>query len=209
MEEPAPTVYLVDDDPDLLKALARLLQSAEMKVAAFASAQEFLDGHDRSAPGCLVLDLAMPGLNGLQLQQALEQQASPLPIVFLTGRGDIATTVQAMKHGATDFLTKPVDDTELLAAIQEALDTDRLRRRTSVERERTAHCLATLTERERQVLELIVAGKLNKQIAAELGTVEKTIKFHRANLMRKMQVRVVADLVKLAERAGVGPAPER
>jgi FixJ family two-component response regulator len=207
MDEPAPTVYLVDDDPDLLRALARLLQSAEMKVATFASAQEFLDGHDRSAPGCVVLDLAMPGLNGLQLQQALEQEASALPIVFLTGRGDIATTVQAMKHGATDFLTKPVDDTELLAAIQEALATDRQRRRTSVERERTARCLAALTERERQVLELIVAGKLNKQIAADLGTVEKTIKFHRANLMRKMGVRVVADLVKLAERAGIGKAP--
>ena len=178
-----------------------------MKVATFASAQEFLDGHDRRAPGCLVLDLAMPGLNGLQLQQALEQQACPLPIVFLTGRGDIAATVQAMKHGATDFLTKPVDDTELLAAIQEALATDRQRRRASVERERTAQCLATLTERERQVLELIVAGKLNKQIAADLGTVEKTIKFHRGNLMRKMDVRVVADLVKLAERAGIGKAP--
>ena len=112
-----------------------------------------------------------------------------------------------MKHGATDFLTKPVDDTELLAAIQEALATDRMRRRTSVDRERAARCLATLTERERQVLELIVAGKLNKQIAADLGTVEKTIKFHRANLMRKMEVRVVADLVKLAERAGIGKAP--
>jgi FixJ family two-component response regulator len=207
MDEPAPTVYLVDDDPDVLKALALLLQSAKMKVASFGSAQEFLDGHDRSAPGCLVLDLAMPGLNGLQLQQALEQEACPLPIVFLTARGDIATTVQAMKHGATDFLTKPVDDTELLAAIQEALATDRMRRRTGVERERAAQCLATLTERERQVLELIVAGKLNKQIAADLGTAERTIKFHRANLMRKMEVRVVADLVKLAERAGIGKAP--
>jgi len=207
MDEPAPTVYLVDDDPDLLKALARLMQSAKMKVATFGSAQEFLDGHDRSAPGCLVLDLAMPGLNGLQLQQALEQEACPLPIVFLTAQGDIATTVQAMKHGATDFLTKPVDDIELLAAIQEALATGRMRRRTSVERERTAQCLATLTERERQVLELIVAGKLNKQIAADLGTVERTIKFHRANLMRKLEVRVVADLVKLAERAGIGKAP--
>jgi len=207
MQEPAPTVYLVDDDPDLLKALARLLQSVEMKVATFASAQEFLEGYDRRSPGCLVLDLAMPGLNGLQLQQALEQEACPLPIVFLTGRGDIAATVQAMKHGATDFLTKPVDDTELLAAIDEALNTDRQRRRTSVERERTAQCLATLTERERQVLELIVAGKLNKQIAADLGTVEKTIKFHRGNLMRKMDVRVVADLVKLAERAGIGKVP--
>jgi FixJ family two-component response regulator len=207
MEEPTPTVYLVDDDPDLLKALARLLQSAGMKVAAYASAQAFLDGHDRSAPGCLVLDLAMPGLNGLQLQQALERQASALPIVFLSGRGDIAATVQAMKHGATDFLTKPVDDTELLAAIQEALAKAQAQRGASAEHARVAMCLASLTLRERQVLEQIVAGRLNKQIAAELGTVERTVKFHRGNLMRKMGVRVVVDLVRLAERAGIGAAP--
>jgi len=208
MEEAAPTVYLVDDDPDLLKALQRLLQSAGMQVTAFASAQEFLRSHDRLAPGCLVLDLALPGLNGLQLQRELERRASPLPIVFLTGRGDIAASVQAMKHGATDFLTKPVDDAELLAAIQEALAADRLRRRAQVERDRITGCLAGLTQRERQVLEQVVAGRMNKQIAGDLGTVEKTIKFHRANLMRKMGVRSVAELVKLAERAGIGAAPD-
>jgi FixJ family two-component response regulator len=209
MEVPEATVYLVDDDPELRKAIERLLDSAGLKVASFASAQQFLATYDRHAPGCLVLDLAMPGLNGLQLQRELEQRASALPIVFLTGRGDIAASVQAMKHGASDFLTKPVDDTELLAAIHEALATDRQRRRGSEERERIAQCLVALTERERQVLEHIVAGRLNKQIAAELGTVEKTVKFHRGNLMRKMGVRVVADLVKLAERAGVGAPPER
>ncbi len=207
MQAPVPTVYLVDDDPDLLKALQRLLLSAGLQATAFASAQAFLDGHDRAAPGCLVLDLSMPGLNGLQLQCELEQLGSPLPIVFLTGRGDIAATVQAMKRGATDFLTKPVDDTELLAAIEEALATDRQRRRSHDERDRIAACLAALTERERQVLQQVVAGRLNKQIAADLGTVEKTIKFHRANLMRKMGVRSVAELVKLAERAGIGAAP--
>ena len=201
MEDAAPTVYLVDDDPDLLKALERLLQSAGLQVIAFASAQEYLHGHDRLAPGCIVLDLSMPGLNGLQLQRELEQRASHLPIVFLTGRGDIAASVQAMKHGATDFLTKPVDDAELLAAIQEALATERQRRGAQAERDRIAECLAGLTERERQVLEQVVAGRLNKQIAADLGTVEKTIKFHRANLMRKMGVRSVADLVNLVERA--------
>jgi FixJ family two-component response regulator len=205
----ASTIYLVDDDADLRKALQRLLESAGLQVAGFASAQEFLAAHDRHAAGCLVLDLSMPGLNGLQLQRELEQMASPLPIVFLTGRGDIASSVQAMKHGATDFLTKPVDDDELLAAVHEALATDRQRRRGSAEREHIAQCLASLTERERQVLEQIVAGRLNKQIAAELGTAEKTIKFHRANLMRKMRVRTVAELVKLAERAGIGAAPER
>lgn len=207
MQAPAPTVYLVDDDPDLLKALQRLLQSAGLQATPFDSAQAFLDGHDRAAPGCLVLDLSMPGLNGLELQRELEQLNSPLPIIFLSGRGDIPATVQAMKHGATDFLTKPVDDTELLAAIQEALATDRRRRRSHDERDRIAERLAALTERERQVLQQVVAGRLNKQIAADLGTVEKTIKFHRANLMRKMGVRSVAALVKLAERASIGAAP--
>ena len=207
MGEPALTVYVVDDDPDLLRAIERLLQSVGLRVATFPSAQLFLEQFDRNAPGCLVLDLALPGLSGLELQRVLEQHASRLPIVFLTGRGDIAHSVQAMKHGAADFLTKPVDDVELIAAIREALARDQALRRASVERERVEKCLATLTERERQVLEQIVAGRLNKQIAAELGTVEKTIKFHRGNLMRKMGVRVVADLVKLAERAGVGSTP--
>lgn len=208
MQALAPTVYLVDDDADLLRALLRLLQAAGLQTVAYASAQAFLQGHDRQAPGCLVLDLSMPGLDGLQLQRELEQRGSPLPILFLSGRGDIPATVQAMKHGATDFLTKPVDDTELLAAIQEALATDRQRRRSHDERERIAERLAALTERERQVLEQVVAGRLNKQIAAELGTVEKTVKFHRANLMHKLGVRSVADLVKLAERAGIGTATD-
>ena len=207
MGEPAPTVYVVDDDPDLLRAIGRLLESVGLRAATYPSAHQFLERYDRSAPGCLVLDLALPVLSGLELQRVLEQQGSPLPIVFLTGRGDIATSVQAMKHGAADFLTKPVDDTELIAAIHEALARDQALRSARLERERLAKCLAALTERERQVLERIVAGRLNKQIAAELGTVEKTIKFHRANLMRKMGVRVVADLVKLAERAGVGRTP--
>lgn len=207
MQAPAPTVYLVDDDPDLLKALQRLLQSAGLQATPFDSAQAFLDGHDRAAPGCLVLDLSMPGLNGLELQRELEQLNSPLPIIFLSGRGDIPATVQAMKHGATDFLTKPVDDTELLAAIQEALATDRRRRRSHDERDRIAERLAALTERERQVLQQVVAGRLNKQIAADLGTVEKTIKFHRANLMRKMGVRSVAELARwMAEAHAPGGA---
>jgi FixJ family two-component response regulator len=204
----APTVYVVDDDPDVLKAIERLLHSIGLAVATFSSPGRFLEEHDPDAPGCLVLDLALPGLNGLELQQVLERQASLLPIIFLTGRGDIASSVQAMKHGAADFLTKPVDDTALIAAIHEALARDQVLRRAHLEQERVAKCLATLTERERQVLELIVAGRLNKQIAALLGTTEKTIKFHRGNLMRKMDVRVIADLVRLAERAGIGPMPK-
>jgi FixJ family two-component response regulator len=207
MREPAPTVYLVDDDPDLLKALERLLESVGLRVTTFLSARQFLDSYDPDAPGCLVLDLELPGFSGLELQRALEQRGSSMPIVFLTGRGDIPASVQAMKHGATDFLTKPVDDTRLIAAIEEALARDEAQRRARAERDLLARRLASLTERERQVLERIVAGRLNKQIAAELGTVEKTVKFHRANLMRKMGVRVAADLVKLAERAGVGRTP--
>ncbi len=207
MDLRAPMVYVVDDDPDLLRALERLLQSAALDVTTFGSGQAFLDEHDRNAPGCLVLDLAMPGLGGLELQRTLERQGSPLPIIFLTGRGDIAKSVEAMKHGAADFLTKPVDDEALLAAIHEALARNRTRRQLSAEREHVSRCLATLTERERQVLERVVAGMLNKQVAAELGTAEKTIKFHRGNLMRKMGVRTVADLVKMAERAGIGQPP--
>jgi FixJ family two-component response regulator len=207
MENQSPTVYLVDDDPDILKAIDRLLQSVGLRVVTFLSPQQFLEDYDRSAPACLVLDLALPGLSGLELQRALEQEASTLPIIFLTGRGDIASSVRAMKHGAADFLTKPVDDTDLIAAIHDALARDKAQRISRSERERVAKSLSSLTERERQVLEKIVAGRLNKQIAADLGTSEKTIKFHRGNLMRKMGVRVVADLVKLAERAGVGSEP--
>ncbi len=206
-KEQVPTVHVVDDDPDLLQAIERLLRSAGLRVATFPSAQRFLDGHHRDIAGCLVLDLAMPGLNGLELQRELERRASILPIVFLTGRGDIAASVQAMKHGATDFLTKPVDDTDLLAAVHEALARDQALRVARSEQDRVAACLASLTGRERQVLDGIVAGRLNKQIAADLGNSVKTIKFHRGNLMRKMGVRVVADLVKLAERAGVGSKP--
>jgi FixJ family two-component response regulator len=146
-------------------------------------------------------------LNGLDVQRVLEQQASVLPIVFLTGRGDIAASVQAMKHGASDFLTKPIEDTALIAAVQEALARDQVVRPAHMERERIGKSLAMLTERERQVFELIVAGRLNKEIAAALGTTEKTIKFHRGNLMRKMGARVVADLVKLADRFGIGSTP--
>jgi len=205
--EPAPIVHVVDDDPDVLKAIGRLLESVGLEVAVFPSPQNFLERFDPNAPGCLVLDLELPGLSGLEVQRILEQQASYLPIIFLTGRGDIAASVQAMKQGASDFLTKPVDDALLIATIRDALARDQSLRPARIERERIAKRLATLTGRERQVLEHIVAGRLNKQIAAALGTVEKTVKFHRANLMRKMGVHVVADLVKLAQRAGIGSTP--
>lgn len=198
------TVHVVDDDPDVLRAVGRLLDSAGLEAATFPSPQAFLEQFDREARGCLVLDLAMPGLSGLDIQRTLEEKGSLLPIVFLTGRGDVASSVQAMKHGAVDFLTKPVDDVTLLAAIEAALLQHDALRRGQADRDRIAACLGSLTPRERQVLEHLVAGRLNKQIAADLGTVEKTIKYHRANLMRKLGVRTFADLVKLAQRAGVG-----
>lgn len=196
MKNTTPAVYVVDDDPEVLSATERLLLSAGYAVTAFDSPQRFLQRFDRRAPGCLVLDLAMPGLSGLELQHELAEQDSLVRVVFLTGRGDIGSTVRAMKHGAVDVLTKPADEAELLAAVRDALQKAR------EEQARAADALAELTARERQVLEQIVSGRLNKQIAADLGTVEKTIKFHRANLMRKLGARSVADLVRLAERAG-------
>jgi len=204
MNNPVPTVYLIDDDSSVLRGLGRLLASAGMKFAAFDSSLAFLQNFDPTAPGCLVLDLAMPGLNGLELQQALAARRSELPIVFLTGHGDIATSVQAMKRGAADFLTKPVDDQALLAAIRDAFEKNRAHRRAREELAQIEQRLATLTAREREVLEHVVGGRPNKQIAAALGTVEKTIKVHRARVMQKMDARTLADLVRLAERAGIG-----
>ena len=199
-----PTVFIVDDDPAVLKSLARLLRSARLDVATFSSPREFLERHDPSASGCLVLDVAMPGLNGLELQEALTTKGSELPIIFLTGHGDIPMSVQAMKRGALDFLTKPVNDEDLLQAVHVAIDKDCLQRQTRAEVTEIQQRLATLTPREREVMEHVISGQLNKQTAADLGTVEKTIKVHRARVMEKMKVQSVAELVRLAERAGVG-----
>jgi FixJ family two-component response regulator len=197
------TVFIVDDDPAVLKGLARLLRSARLDVLAFGSPQEFLERHDPHAPGCLVLDLAMPGLNGLELQAALMAKGSTLPIIFLTGNGDIPTSVQAMKRGALDFLTKPVNDDDLLKAVQVALEKNRIARQTRAELDDIQTRLDSLTPREREVLTHVVSGQLNKQAAADLGTVEKTVKVHRARVMEKMKVQSLAELVRLAERVGL------
>ena len=200
-------VYVVDDDAQVRDALLRLLQSAGHAVQGFESAAQCLDGLQPGETACLVLDLAMPGLDGLQLQQLLQLRAPDLPVVFLTGRGDIAASVKAMKRGATDFLTKPVDDELLLDAVAEAL-AEAGRRRGLLQRTTSlAQRLDTLTARERQVLERVLAGRLNKQIAGELGTSEKTIKFHRGNLMHKMGVRSVAELARWVADAGLPAAP--
>lgn len=203
---PSGVVYVVDDDLEVLKALERLLSSTGLDVVTFSSPQAFLRNFDPSAPACLVLDLAMPGSSGLDLQRTLADRASALPVVFLTGHGDVPTSVQAMKRGALDFLTKPVDEAELLAAVDAALARQQVLHRERAERDRFMERAATLTARERQVLEGIVAGRLNKQIASALGTTEKTVKFHRGNLMRKVGVRTLADLMKFAQRAGIGEA---
>jgi len=207
VSNPAPVVFVIDDEPAVLKAIARLLVSAGMRVAAFGSPQEFLDRYDPAAPGCLVLDVSMPGLNGMQLQQALIEKDCALPIVFLTGRGDIPSSVQAMKRGAVDFLTKPVDDSSLIAAVRRALEQDFAGRGERGEIAALRQRLATLTPREREVLGHVVAGRRNKQIAAVLGTTEKTVKVHRARLMEKMQVESLAELVRITGRAGIAPTP--
>jgi len=199
---------VVDDDPSVLRALTRLLSAAGLQARGFPSPAAFLEAHNPKVAGCLVLDVALPGLDGLELQQALMDSGCARPIVFITGRGDIPTSVRAMKGGAVDFLTKPVNDGYLLAAVRNALEIDRVAREAEVEMGALKQRLASLTPREREVLAHVVAGRLNKQIAADLGTVEKTIKVHRARIMEKMAVRSLADLVRVAERLGLPPAAE-
>jgi len=200
---PSPTVFIVDDDAPVRDALSRLLRAHRFAVAAFASPKEFLEHYDQDTPGCLVLDLKMRG-NGFGLQQTLQEKGSPLPIIFLTGHGDIPKSVQALKGGAVDFLTKPVNDKDLLAAIRVAIERDHTLRQEQNEVSEIRARLSTLTPREREVLEFVVTGKLNKHIARDLGTVEQTVKIHRARVMQKMRVQSVAELVRLAERCGIG-----
>ena len=199
-----PTVFVVDDYAPGRRSISRLLRTAGFSVTAFASAEEFLAQYDPQTSGCLVLDLAMPAVSGLELQGILADRGSLLPIIFLTAYGDIPKSVQAMKLGASDFLTKPVNDEDLLAAVRVAIEKHRALRREQAELSEIRARLATLTPREREVLEYVVAGKLNKQIAGELGTVEQTVKIHRAHVMQKMRVQSVAELVRLTERCGIG-----
>ena len=201
---PNPTVFVIDDYAPLRKSISRLLKAAGFVVTAFGSAEEFLAQYDPHTSGCLVLDLGMPTLDGLELQRILARAGSLLPIIFLTGTADIPRSVQAMKEGASDFLTKPVDDEELLAAVRVAIEKNRALHREQAELSEIRARLATLTPREREVLEFVVAGKLNKQIAGELGTVEQTVKVHRAHVMRKMKAQSVAELVRLTQRCGIG-----
>ena len=200
------TIILVDDEPPVVRALERLLRAAGYEVRGFLSSRAFLEQHDPAIPGCAVLDIAIDGMNGFELQELLADSRCERPVVFLTGRGDIPMSVRAMRAGAVSFLMKPVQGEELLDAIRLALEKDIKAREVRGRLAAIERRLATLTAREREVLEHVVAGRLNKQIAADLGTAEKTVKVHRGRVMEKMRVRSVAELVRICDQAGVAPA---
>lgn len=206
MSKPHSVVAVVDDDASMREALGSLIRSVGLEVELFASTGEFLQWKRPNLPSCLVLDVRLPGTSGLDFQRQLSEAGIHIPIVFITGHGDIPMSVRAMKAGAVEFLTKPFRDQDLLDAIQVALEQDRTRRRKEAEIATLRQRLESLTPREREVLPLLVSGLLNKQTAAEIGTTEATVKVHRSQLMRKMGAHSLADLVRIAERMGI---PER
>jgi RNA polymerase sigma factor (sigma-70 family) len=192
-------IAIVDDDPSVREGLSSLIRSAGLQVETFASGQEFLARPGTEAPSCLVLDLQLPGLSGLDLQKRMAEAGLEIPIVFLTGHGNIPASVQAMKAGAVEFLTKPFDEQDLLQAIQEAVERDRQNRQQHAEMRELQSRYESLTAREQEVMQQVVSGLLNKQIAAELNITEYTVKIHRGRVMRKMHVESLADLVRMAE----------
>ena len=202
---PTPIIHVVDDDPSFRAAVTRLLRAAKYEVRGYASASEFLDSDPCAVPGCILLDLQMPGSSGLDLQQTLARMEERLPIIFLTGYGDIPASVRAMKAGAVDFLTKPVRREALLSAVKNALDVDAKGRATRAVLRELRDRYESLTPREREVLVHVVSGRLNKQIAFDLGAAERTIKAHRASIMEKLAVQSVAELVRLAQELGIEP----
>jgi FixJ family two-component response regulator len=207
MTEADAIVFVVDDDEPMRKSLQNLIGSVGLRVEAFASAPEFLRSKLTDVPGCLVLDVRLPGLSGLDLQKRMVEAGIEIPIIFITGHGDIPMTVRAMKAGAVEFLTKPFRDQDLLDAIQQALDRDRAARKQRAQINELHSRLNSLTPREREVMGLVVAGLLNKQIAGELGTSETTIKIHRHQVMEKMGAGSLAELVRMADRLGI-PTPK-
>jgi FixJ family two-component response regulator len=207
MNEATGTVFVVDDMEDVRTALGRLLSSAGYRFRSFESAEHFLEEQDSAEPGCLLLDIGLPGLSGIELQRSLDGSTCPRPIVFLSGTNDIECSVSAMKAGAVDFLTKPIEKQRLFVAIEEALRRDRAQRLDRAGRHMIEQRFNQLTPREREVLTRIVRGRLNKQVAWEFKIGEKTVKVHRSRVMHKMGVRSVADLVRLAERVGIAVQP--
>ena len=203
--EPDPIIAIVDDDPSAREGLGSLIRSAGWKAETFASAQDFLGRPGAEMPSCLILDLQLPGLSGLDLQKRMAEVGLEIPIVFLTGHGNIPASVQAMKAGAVEFLTKPFDEEELLRAVQEAIERDRHTREQHAELRELRDRYESLTERERQVMQQVVSGLLNKQIAAELDITEYTVKIHRGRVMRKMHAGSLPDLVRMGESLGIRP----
>lgn len=193
-----PTVFIVDDDQAVARSLRWLIETVRLKVETFSSAQEFLDGYESSKPGCLVLDVRMPGMSGLDLQERLAAQRIHVPIIFITGHGDVQMAVRAVQSGAFDFVEKPFNDQDLLDRIQKAIVFDTGRRSKNMQRVQLGSLFASLTPREREVLDLVVEGMSNKAIANSLGLSAKTVEVHRAKVMEKMHARSVADLVKMA-----------
>jgi FixJ family two-component response regulator len=209
MSEADSVVFVIDDDPSVREALAGLLRSVGLGVQSFGSAQEFLQSPRPEVPGCLVLDVRLPGRSGLDLQRELAASGIHLPIVFLTGHGDIPMSVRAIKAGAIEFLTKPFHDQELLDAIQLGIERDRAGRREAAARLGLQERYGSLTPREREIMALVVSGRMNKQIAGDLGLSEITVKVHRGQVMRKMRAKSLAELVRMADRLGVPAATSR
>jgi len=208
MTEPAAIVFVVDDDPSVRRAIKRLVESVGLHVELFGSASEFMSSSRPEITSCLVLDIRLPWMSGLDFQRQLLEANVHFPIVFITGHGDIPMSVRAMKAGAVEFLTKPFRDQDLLDAIQAGLERDRVRRKQQAETAVLRERLESLTPSEREVLPLVVSGLLNKQVAAEIGPTEATVKVHRSQLMRKMGADSLPDLVRMAEKIGI-PGPKR